>query len=832
MKKIISILSILMLGFMLNACNGDGDSGTDTPDAPIPEPFAYKTVVRGDGAPELSAIIGKISSTNGKMLHITNDDSEVNGGEIVFGDSSRTVSGEAKDELEALIDDEYRADSGYIIYKDSTGNIAIYWNDEALGELVMELFLSDYCDLDILYTSAAGVIFYEVVNMDDYIYDQAWAKVEAVAPANVVEALKSLYAYIDGSAIADWMANLWEPYICVCGKCEEEGKEIACYGGAFYYANSARDYEGFLPDVESTRQALGRLATNGAFEKYGDSYANALPDEIKQKIITFCQNLQDKTSGYFYHPQWGSNIGAARRGRDLGHATDLLSVLGSKPLYPTALDHLSGTTDTSSVLTKPLGQSTANAVASIVSPMAAFEDSLASEASYLEWLYSITANIKVNTAGAHTLASVRSQIKAAGYLDITMDYLDAKLVENYEEMKAAYDADPVNNPKPTGLWQKTVDYNAVWGLLKLYGFYNATGRALSYPVEAMETCVAAIMIDADEGGNYHMNDVYNMWGAPNNIIRNAKVHNPDLVPELYRIANENAKLAKFRQEDGTFGYNQGTSSPTTQGVPVSLGFPEGDVNAVALAMDMYNCVYSVLGYSDVEVKLCDWRDGERFINTIMGLSSAKKNPLISDEPHDFDDIPLGMTSSFASSGGVEIVADPTDPVNNVLKYTTKAGGGDRLAFKANGNAESATRYIFEADLCLAEAGDFAYIFQFNFGDTYMIDIRHENGKMKINDNATATSATKYIGDWSYTKAIGEWVHIRIEYDVDPDMPTIRIYFDGELYATSHNYYDSHIEGLKPHNGFDSVNFWAMKKGDASLLIDNLYVACETAVSEK
>ena len=459
---------------------------------------------------------------------------------------------------------------------------------------------------------------------------EAWARVEAAASADVVDALKRLNRYLDGPAIVDWMANLWEPYLCVCGSCAEKGRAIPCYGGAFYYANSARDHEGFLPDVESTAQALGRLAANGAFSKYGNSYARALPDAIGQKLVRFCQRLEDEESGYFYHPQWGSGIGAARRGRDLGHARSILSELGSKPLYPTALERLDGT-----------GAGTKSPAAAAGTSALSFEASLQSEATYLKWLYANTANIKRNTQGAHLLASVRAQITAAGYLDLTVDYLDRMLVENYEEMKAAYDADPANNPPPTGLWQRTVDYHAVWGLLKLNGFYTATGRPLKYPVEAMRTCVGAILIDADEGGNYHMNDVFNQWGAPGRLLANVKKHHPELLPELYAIANENAvaminqtmaKLDKFRQADGTYGYNQGTSSPTTQGTLVSLGLPEGDVNAVALAMDMYGYVFSVLGLGDVEVKLCDDSDGERFIKTLETRTSAPKKPVAKDAP--------------------------------------------------------------------------------------------------------------------------------------------------------------------------------------------------------
>ena len=458
-----------------------------------------------------------------------------------------------------------------------------------------------------------------------------FSAVRAVAGDDVTEALKRIYNYIDGSALTDWLASLWEPSICACGKCNKESGEITCYGGAFYYSDSARDNEGFLPDVESTMQGLGRLTTHGAFAGYGNSFAAALPREIRDRIVRFVKSLQDEESGYFYHPQWGSAIGPSRRGRDLGWSLALLNDFGEKPDYPTALERLENADKSEKNATR-LPSSQKNEAKPLPEVPGRFEDSLDSEESYLNWLYYNTQNLKVNTQGAHMLACVRSQVKAAGYLDITIDYLDQKLRENYEEMKAAHEADPENNPPPTGLWQKNIDYYAVWGLLKLYGYYNVSGRPLPYPVEAMRTCVAAVMIDPDEGGNYHMNDIFNMWGAAQRLINNVKCHNPELLPTLYEIARENAptmidqtirKLAKFKQADETYGYCMGYSSPKTQGVPVSLGLPEGDVNAVALAMDTYTFIYQVLGIASVEVTLCTPEDGERFIKTIMEKTVKK-----------------------------------------------------------------------------------------------------------------------------------------------------------------------------------------------------------------
>ena len=62
------------------------------------------------------------------------------------------------------------------------------------------------------------------------------------ATARAIEDATDMY----GTKTYEWLAGLWEPEI-----------------GGFYYSNSGRDYEGFLPDIESTCQALHQVQTLG-----------------------------------------------------------------------------------------------------------------------------------------------------------------------------------------------------------------------------------------------------------------------------------------------------------------------------------------------------------------------------------------------------------------------------------------------------------------------------------------------------------------------------------------------------------------------------------------
>ena len=609
---LLFLFSALLL---LSAC-----TTATTPSTP-PVQTPYRVLINGDASVDVSKVVSAITAESGKMVNIFTDQREASPAELVFGDTSREVSGLAAAALESAISDAEDADVGYAIYKTEDGSVGVVWSERESAKLAVATFAAEYASVSLLSEKPSGVIATHVFNLDDYLYEIAWADVEAEASPEVVEALKTIYEFFDGSAIVDWLASLWEPYNCVCGECRDKNAQIACYGGAFYYAISSRDNAEFLPDVESTAQALGILESNGAFDDYRDKYQNAISDRTKELIVRFCQQLQSEEDGYFYHPQWGSNVGIARSGRDLNWAIRLIEDCGAEPLYPTALDRLRGGGVSSELhLTSPLTHSAAR---SAVTAVSSFSDYLKDADTYMSWLRYVTRNIHENTDGAHTINSVRQQIQAAGYLEMTVDYLDQKLDELYAEMSAAYAADPVNNPRPTGLWQRHVDYNAVWGLLKLASLYSSCNRQLKYPVEAMRTCVGVILLDADEYSSYYMNDVYNQWSAASSLLANAKKYNPHLVAEMQEIAKENApemiansirKLAKFKQADGTFGYIQGTSSPYTQGVHVSLGLPEGDVNATALAGSMYRCCFTVLGY-DV-VMLCDYRDGARFLAEI------------------------------------------------------------------------------------------------------------------------------------------------------------------------------------------------------------------------
>ena len=57
-------------------------------------------------------------------------------------------------------------------------------------------------------------------------------------------------------------------------------------------------------------------------------------------MLRYAQEMQSDEDGYFYHKQWGSNIGTARRGRDYSQCLEIIRRMGGKPLYPTANERI------------------------------------------------------------------------------------------------------------------------------------------------------------------------------------------------------------------------------------------------------------------------------------------------------------------------------------------------------------------------------------------------------------------------------------------------------------------------------------------------------------
>ncbi|MBQ8322271.1 MAG: hypothetical protein IJX92_07910 [Clostridia bacterium] len=342
-----------------------------------------------------------------------------------------------------------------------------------------------------------------------------------------VDEIRKIYDMFDERMLI-WLAGLWDAEI-----------------GGFYFSNSARDNDGFLPDLESTNQAVVFIAEQCALP--GDEMPiTKIPERFSKKISDWAYELQDE-DGYFYHPQWGKDVPHTRRSRDVMAAWRLIEPLGRECRYvrPTK---------------RPKDEPPES------NPT--LPEYLRSTDAFSTWLKGQQIDKRSYQFG-HFINSTASQIIAAGqeYVDLLVSWLNE---HQYSE---------------NGLWEPQVSYSSVNGLMKLALCYPDFGAALPYPEKSYESARAAVL--SDEPLTFAC-EFYNAWAALNASIKSMDEKMADEyrmklrahAPEMIRVTGE--KMAKCRVSDGSFAYftaESGKVCTHSQGVPVALdNVREGDIN--------------------------------------------------------------------------------------------------------------------------------------------------------------------------------------------------------------------------------------------------------------
>lgn len=352
-----------------------------------------------------------------------------------------------------------------------------------------------------------------------------------------VEAIEDLYeAY--GTPDVIWLAKLFDPNI-----------------GGWYYSNSARDTDGFLPDIESTIQAMNYIQGSGMVKSDLEH-----PKWLIEKIKEFNLSLFEVEDGFIYHPQWGKNIRDSRRGRDLMWSEDLSRRLGYKFPAPTANERLS------------IVQNEDNEKRSEV--LSTMPEHFRSEKAFREYVDSFDWENKAYWSG-NVLAAQVGQILNAGYMDIALEILD------------------VHQRPETGVWGNATGYEAINGILKISCFYGAAKKTIPNAYNMARTAMDCICSDEECSTVCYQ---FNAWFSAWNAIKNLREYGNDeeqrmaenIYIDLLKMAPEGIKASKakaltFKKPDGSFSYTPNATCPTSQGAPVTPGLiNEGDVNATVL----------------------------------------------------------------------------------------------------------------------------------------------------------------------------------------------------------------------------------------------------------
>ena len=864
MKKLSFFISLLaLLCVALTSCFAESVPPADPPSGAIGvtvfSPDIDVSIVKSDSATTAdglayNTIADALYALRGKSPSRLTDSIAQRGSEIAIGRTSRPASIAA---YERLAEAKHKDGIAYVILvKD--GVLAIAAETEASMTEAVEYFVDNFLTSDTL-TLSSSFVYFADVSADEYRdlvmapiietevarFEHRWDELIATADAETVAAFKRLYSFY-GTDVIYWFANLFD------------GEN-----GGFYYANSSRDYEGFLPDLESTAQTFSFLRDSGAISYYSNALIKALPEWMQEKILKFVWDCADP-DGYYYHPQWGKNIGSSRRARDLDNAISINTSLKGEYRYPTAREQMAaGTSATCSPvtrLTSPLYGSVASAVSSVIATVSS-ADCLDSAENMIAWLDSMDFKRDSHNPG-HAVSCLSAEIVAKGYGKLVCDYFTNLLEEVQEELRDTAEADLLaRKPDATaaeisaarknaenGLWQTTVDYTSLSGLYKICRIYNAA--SIDFPVQyAMAAVRSSVEAMKQETNPTYVIHVFNPWAGLNTLMTNMKnansrakgrgeseIHDMNAAYEVVRadapalIEKTVEKLALFRKSDGSFSYYQNISAPTTQGTLVSMGFEEGDVNSTMIGITaITNAMFATMGYT--RVPLLHLGHFEEFVKIIESADPIIKIELETDNTFDFNDGEFPALMQVASSSGevLEVVDDPTAKGHGgVLSFAKSAGAGSSISFSVPATVGGMTSFVYEADYCIYQANDNQPY------DNYQITIKGASDQLYMFTLCYDSSGDVVIGDDSSTNAgnvnrfasakCGEWFNLRIEgYQLDDGSLRFKLYLGGKLIGVSDNYYNSH-ENAKPAFGFVGIQVYAMMRTDATLLIDNVHTA--------
>ena len=424
-----------------------------------------------------------------------------------------------------------------------------------------------------------ATIYEQWLDTEEFIRQYAGITEEGVEEfMEVLRDFTDLYSY-EEHEVWRWIANLYDPET-----------------GGFYYSNSARDTYGYLPDLETSGQIHAVLKNLGVI----NSDSEALPtDEAKAKLASWIMSLQSNQDGFFYHPQWGTDVSTSRRSRDYGKLSYIKTYLGeSTILFDNVAERANGNGIEGIATVVPYKAAEAQGVAYeiptvtlqrdvaamvakvlVTSTPTGLTGHLASTQTFVKYLEDLakarglTVNYAERTVEhnngnfdsysfGHVISSQSGQIGLNKDLILVcidfMNLIQDSMMEYQTEKGLTV----------TGLWTEKLHYNAINGLLKTSGAYNSLANnyksileaekeaalaadpnadvsefeykgecRIRYADKAFDAALVALMKDADATGDWTMDNVVDVYNPPNGAL--------NLISSLEKhYGDDNAELAE------------------------------------------------------------------------------------------------------------------------------------------------------------------------------------------------------------------------------------------------------------------------------------------------
>ncbi|OLS35546.1 hypothetical protein [Bacillus sp. MRMR6] len=319
--------------------------------------------------------------------------------------------------------------------------------------------------------------------------------------------------------------------------------------GGFYYAKSSIYDDRFLPDIESTAQALNILTRNQLLE--------SMPQKMKEKLIQFFRSKQDPETGYFFDENAAMKNDEVMVHRAIGYSTGALEKLGSEPLYPLPLK------------------------------AKAAPDYVKTPGVYLEKWKSI--DLSNSWRGCDLLATSCVYIgqmdkeKQAPFLKEAIQFLEC-----------------IQDPE-TGLWGEGSLYVRISGTFKLHTFYNRFNIPMPNTDRIYQSILHCLRNEEANDMCYIRNPI-DLLAYANLPIQ------PKELMEIMEITIHN--MARLKRKDGAFSREMESSPPAPnvaqvkkgerypympKPVYLSNGLYEGDMNASTQTTLIRQQLYKLAG---------------------------------------------------------------------------------------------------------------------------------------------------------------------------------------------------------------------------------------------
>ncbi len=769
---------------------------------------------------------GVLYNVTGNRLMGDSPDAAPHTHELIVGECDRELSKKAYRALSRL---DYNTPeyAGYAIYSDGNSIAVAYSNDLAL-DYVLDLLTEDFL------TPTEGKIYIGTgtLTRDSFgLYKHLLAEDEKDRAAEVaafreamgddaetdalISALEAIYSIYTPDMVM-WIANLYDPVI-----------------GGFYYSNSGRDTDGFLPDIESTYQAMNFLANSGVISRA------ELPAWLVEDILSFVKSLQNPYDGFFYHPQWlESGVNDARRGRDLNWAERFFADFGEEPLYPTANDRLRGEVfipddfDLPTPVASPLGGRGSGSAAVLASKVVAtaLPSHLTSPEAFLSYLNSFDWSPGNSYEHGNHIAAQASQIKAAGLMPVCLEFFDS-----------------IINPE-TGMWSDTLNNEAVNGHLKIGSLYVGSGHPIPYALTAAKGILVnnLRMYAGDLKGRsreYYASTpchLYNPWAAICNILSNlngcdaeskkvaqeiislVKAEAPEQIRQTMSLALE------FRKLDGSFSWQYNMNSSGSQGAAVAVaGINEGDVNSTSLSSSsVLSYIFQSMGASKYTFKMFGDAEKLLFLDTMENLGEIVKTGATSKGVKNFEEgnAETNLDETWRVELDTEISA--LEQTGWGYGYVTDEGAlalgrvtsGDNCyvgVFPAGKSTN--TRNVMEFDL---RYGDFKIWKGQTKGNVVRLSMYGGGGRFySIYLYYNANGNLSLSENQSIELEKGEWNTVRLEYYRDTMLNFCKVYINGN-YVGEYGTSDESFSDLSWTKGLIEIDG---SVESCHLEIDNIYM---------